>query len=701
MKNPNLAKYFLALILSAGLIAPLAAGQPQANTFSLESVLSAPFPSDLAASPRGDLITWAVDDQGKRNVWVAQAPDFKARQLTRFDQDEGLEISELAFNLDGSIIVFVRNQGMNRSGEYPNPTSNIQGAEQAVWAVKFAGGDPWKIGQGSHPVCSPTENTVVYTLRGKVFHASLEGTPKPQPLFNARGSSDACTFSPDGSKLAFSSDRGGHSFIGIYDLKGKIIQWVSPSADRDGFPVFSPDGARLAYFRFPGASSEISEEDESTPFSIMIADAAAGAAKEVWRSPNASGGFAQTYVPQPLMWAAGAKLVFYSEHEGWLHLYSLNPENGKVSSLTPGEFEVEDSCLTPDLGTVIYNSNHGDIDRRHLWTVPVAGGAPKILTPGQSLEWRPKALAGGGLLAFLCSTSRQPAAPAVISAQGKDKHQIAPELIPADFPSKDLVEPQQVIFKAPDGLEIHGQLFMPKGAEPGDRRPAVIFMHGGPIRQMLLGWHYMYYYHNTYAFNQYLASRGYVVLSVNYRLGIGYGRAFREAPKGGYRGASEYQDIAAAGKYLQNRPEVDPNRVGLWGGSYGGYLTALGLARDSAMFAAGVDLHGVHDWSAYVRQYGGSLPRVKAEEVQRVAFESSPVASVDFWASPVLFIHGDDDRNVEFSQTTDMVQRLRKQGRTHFELLIFPDEVHDFLRHANWLKAYQAASDFFDRMLKK
>jgi len=537
-----------------------------AQTFTLESVLSSPFPSDLVASPRGDVIAWAFDDQGKRNVWTAQAPDFKARSLTHFDQDDGLEVSELAFNFDGSVIVFVRNQGLNRSGEYPNPTSNTQGAEQAVWAVKVAGGEPWRIGQGSGPVPSPSENLVVFGMRGALFCSPLDATPKPEPLFKARGSSEAYSFSSDGSKLAFSSNRGDHSFIGICDLKGKNILWISPSADRDGFPAFSPDGTRLAFFRFPGASSEISEENESTPFSIMIADAATGTAKEVWRSPNASGGFAQTYFPQPLMWVSGGRLVFYSEHEGWMHLYSVNPADGKVICLTPGKFEVEDSCLSKDLGTLIFNSNQGDIDRRHLWTVPVAGGAPMILTQGQGLEWRPKALAGGSLLAFLCSTSRQPAAPAIMSQSGKAKHLVAPELIPADFPMKEVVDPQQVIFRAPDGLEIHGQLFMPRGAKAGDRRPAAIFMHGGPVRQMLLGWHYMYYYHNTYAFNQYLASRGYVVLAVNYRLGIGYGRAFREAPKGGFRGASEYQDIVAAGKYLQNRKyhKIFQN-VAIWG----------------------------------------------------------------------------------------------------------------------------------------
>ena len=114
---------------------------------------------------------------------------------------------------------------------------------------------------------------------------------------------------------------------------------------------------------------------------------------------------------------------------------------------------------------------------------------------------------------------------------------------------------------------------------------------------MLLGWHYMYYYNNAYAMNQYLASRGYVVLSVNYRSGIGYGMKFREALNYGAGGASEFNDVLGAGLFLKSRPDVDPARIGLWGGSYGGYLTALGLARASDLFAAGVDMHGVHDWT--------------------------------------------------------------------------------------------------------
>ncbi len=215
---------------------------------------------------------------------------------------------------------------------------------------------------------------------------------------------------------------------------------------------------------------------------------------------------------------------------------------------------------------------------------------------------------------------------------------------------------------------------------------------------MLLGWHYSGYYHNAYALNQYLASRGYVVLSVNYRSGIGYGMEFREALNYGATGASEFNDVLGAGLYLRSRNDVDPRRIGLWGGSYGGYLTALGLARASDLFAAGVDLHGVHDWNVVIKNFVPSYDVKEHPDAARVAFESSPMAAIDTWRSPVLLIHADDDRNVPFSETVDLVAALRERSVEH-ELLVFPDEVHSFVTHVRWLEAYRSAANFFDRYL--
>ena len=144
---------------------------------------------------------------------------------------------------------------------------------------------------------------------------------------------------------------------------------------------------------------------------------------------------------------------------------------------------------------------------------------------------------------------------------------------------------------------------------------------------------------------------------------------------------------------------MDAKKIGLWGGSYGGYLTALGLARNSDIFAAGVDFHGVHDWSVFLAGLNGPAAP-DAKEAEKLAFESSPDASVATWKSPVLLIHGDDDRNVPFEQTVGLVQRLR-ENHVQFEELIFPDDIHDFLLWKDWVRAYGATADFFNRTLKK
>jgi dipeptidyl aminopeptidase/acylaminoacyl peptidase len=213
----------------------------------------------------------------------------------------------------------------------------------------------------------------------------------------------------------------------------------------------------------------------------------------------------------------------------------------------------------------------------------------------------------------------------------------------------------------------------------------------------------MGYYSNDYSLNQYLAQRGFVVLAVNYRLGPGYGFDYQFPAKAGQRGAAEYQDVKAAAVYLQSLKEVDPDRVGLYGGSYGGYLTAMGLAHDSALFKAGVDIHGVHDWiqafglkTLFARKHY-EMP-ADAQQALDVGWTSSPVSAVDGWKSPVLFITGDDDRNVRVDQTVDMWRRLRDTG-VHQETLILVDETHSLQLHANVLKVNEATAEFLERFL--
>jgi dipeptidyl aminopeptidase/acylaminoacyl peptidase len=536
---------------------------------------------------------------------------------------------------------------------------------------------------------------VIYIRDSHLWTAPIIGG-KERRLFEIRGGVGAPQWSPDGSQLAFISTRGDHSFISVYDMRADQLRFLSPSVDRDLAPRWSPDGRRIAFIRLFNVTDTFSNDrDRLQPWAIRVVDARTGEGKQVWRSGDLdSDSFSGLGGEDFWQWVAGDRLLFSSEKDGWVHLYSIPAAGGALEALTPGEFEVENVALSPDKSFAVVSTNKNDIDHRHLWRVNVAGGAPQQITSGDSIEMYPRLFDNGRQIVFFHSTARDPFLPFTASVDGSNMKSLAPQALPRDFPSARLVVPEQVIVKAADGTQVHGQLFKPASGD--GKLPALVFMHGGPSRQMLLGWHYLYYYHNSYAMNQYLASRGYMVLSVNYRSGIGYGRAFRMAQHRGARGAAEYQDVVAGAKYLRERDDVDKKRVGLWGGSYGGYLTALGLARNSDIFAAGVDFHGVHDWSVNVA--GLRVPTDTSDRT-RIARESSPISSVDKWKSPVLLIHGDDDRNVEFSQTVNLVRRLRSNG-VYFEELIFPDEIHDFLRHRDWVRAYHAGADFFDKHLK-
>ena len=696
----NHSRFPLVWTLAVGLA--LSGWAAAEEPFTLEQIMSAPFPTNLVAAPAAGKVAWVFDARGVRNIWVAEPPDYRARAITSYTEDDGQEIAELAWTPDAAAIVYTRGGDFETLHDAPNPRSNRQGVEQEVWTVALAGGAPRKLGQGHSPAVSPQGDRFVFILKDQVWWAKLDGSDKPAQLIHSKGKVSALRWSPDGKRLALVSTRGDHSFIGIYDFARRSLGYLEPSADRDVEPAWSPDGKQIAFIRLAAWQDEhfFGAKRAGPPWSIRVADLATGGGREVWKAREGRGSvFHGIASEQQLLWAAGARLIFPWEGDGWTHLYSVPVAGGAPTLMTPGEYEVEDAALTPNRGEVVFNSNKGDADRRHVFIKPATDQAPRSLTGGGGIEWSPVVTSDGHHVVLLHSDARLPARAALVIGNG-ELRDLAPQSLPADFPAQKLVEPQPVMISASDGVKIHGQLFLPPPlAGAGGRRPAVVFFHGGSRRQMLLGWHYMKYYHAAYGMNQYLASRGYVVLSVNYRSGIGYGMEFREALNYGATGASEFNDVRGAAMYLRSRPEVDPARIGLWGGSYGGYLTALGLARASDLFAAGVDIHGVHDWNLEFPQTLPAENPQKLQERARVAFESSPLADVKTWRSPVLLIQGDDDRNVAFANMVQLVEALRKQG-VEFQQIVFPDDVHAFLLQEHWLRTYHAASDFFDKHLK-
>ncbi len=686
------------IVLLVGSAAAIAQQKP----FTLEQLMSAPFPADLVAAPAGGKVAWVFDARGVRNIWVAEPPDYKGRAVTFYTEDDGQEIDELTWTPDASAVVYVRGGDFETEREAPNPRSSPEGVEQDLWLVAVAGGAPRKLGDGHSPAISPSSGAVAYIYKDQIWMVNITSSNKPRQLIHSEGKATGLLWSPDGSKLAFQSVRKDHSFIGVFDVAAKTLRYLDPSVDHDDSPVWSPDSNQIAFLRAPADTGHepFGARRDGQPWSIRVADVATGSSREIWNAHEGQGSvFHALAADQQIFWMAGNQLVFPWEGDGWLHLYSISTSGGAPTLMTTGDFEVENATLTPDRREMIFNSNQDDSDRRHLWKVAPGLARPVRVTEGQGIEWSPVVTSDGAHIVLLHSDARLPARPACLDANGR-VHDLTPESIPADFPVAQLVEPQPVMLSAADGLRLHGQIFLPSNSHPGERHAAIVFFHGGSRRQMLLGWHHMKYYNNAYALNQYLASLGYIVLSVNYRSGTGYGMEFREALNYGATGASEYNDVKGAGIYLRSRQDVDPTRIGLWGGSYGGYLTALGLARASDMFACGVDFHGVHDWNLEFPQTVNPEDPEKAEKWAQTAFESSPVADVKTWRSPVLLIQGDDDRNVAFANMVKLVEALRNQG-VEFQQIVFPDEVHDFLTHEHWLTAYHAAVDFFQTHLQK
>jgi len=706
----------LSLVFAAGATAQAP------SSFTVDQILGFPSPDNLIASPSGSSIAWTFNERGVRNIYVAEGPDFVARRVTSYSLDDGQELTQLSFSHDGKTIVFVRggDHGSNQSADVaPNPAESPLQPKVQIWSVPTAGGSPKLIADGDNPAIAPDSSRIAFTRDRRIWFAPIDGSKQPQQAFYARGNSGSPEWSPDGRTLAFVSYRGDHSFIGLFTGSDQPIHFIAPSTSRDSLPVWSVDGKKIAFLRQPGAGGtprsplariestwkvlvadvESVKQDPANSESVITAVTSGSPADQILQNPGGIG----------LRWAADDTLLFMSYRDGFPHLYSLQHPGsaGKPLLLTPGPFMVEQMTLTPDRRFVIYNANTGadrnDIDRRHLYKVPINAAAAAILTSGAGIEWSPAVTADGQTVAYLNSGAQRPPAPAVISISGGNSRPLAADRLPANFPTAQLVTPELVSFRASDGVEAHGQLFKPSGNN--GRKLAVVYVHGGGPRQMMLGWHNRWEYANDYGANQYLVSRGFIVLSVDYRLSVGYGKAFQFAENTGARGATEYRDILAAGRYLQSRPDVDPAHIGIWGASLGGYLTALALGRNSDVFAAGVDVHGVHDRLPAVNagqlahaMVGDGITEADIKQALKVEYESSPIAAVPTWKSPVLLIHGDDDHTVDFHQSVDLERRLQAKG-VRVEELVLPDDVHDSLLWQHWRMSISAMSQFFEKTL--
>ncbi len=657
----------------------------------LAEALALPHAGGLTGAKQVPLFAWVENRAGVRNLWVG-GPGRPARRLTSFAEDDGRQLHGLALSDDGRLLAFVRGGDEEWPDEaLPNAGAAPVAPPQQLFVVSTTGGAPELVGEGHSPAFAPGGERLAF-LEGNEIRLWTRGAP-PRRLARVKGSASRLLWSPDGARLAFVEDRGEHGYVALLDptpTNGTEprLRYLDPGLGHAAEPAFSPDGRELAFVRHmsppPGTAPDV-----GAWWSIRVVDAASGGARVLWAAPPGPGGRWAGTRSRNLHWSRDGRILFPWERTGWLHVHALDAaKGGTPQPLTAGEYEVETFLLGPDDRALLYAANADEPDGRRVWRRGAAG-APVRLGAGAGDAIHSLPVVAGSAVAAVATDADSPAHPVLL---GDRATPLAP---PAAMPRA--AAPESVTFRATDGLAVRGQFFRARGCAAPRRCPALVFIHGGPRRQMLRGFHPSAYYSRTYLLNQHLAARGFHVLSVNYRGGTGYGLRWRDAAETGREGASEYRDVLAAGRWLAAQPSADSARIGVWGGSWGGYLAALALARDSALFAGGVDLHGVH---SLLRPVANTLSPEAQERARRLQWDSSPLAAIDRWRSPVLLIHGDDDRNVPFAQSLLLARELAARG-VPYEELVLPNERHGFFRHDNWLRAFRATEGFFERRLTR
>ncbi len=677
-----------------------------ALAFDVADVLAAPFPDALAASFDGTLLVWKVDASGVRNLYTNAGGTVHA--LTHYTQDDGQDVFSPAVTAGNDAVIYFRgNAGDEGTGENANPLSLIPPAKRTLYVVPIAGGEPVKLAEGSNAAfVAPKGNAVAFTTSqgqlgvvtfSKVANGAFTaGNPEMLPI---RGAVGDVAWSPDGTKIAFTNSRGDHAFVVIYTPEKKSYVYATPAFTNDSSPAWSPDGSHVAFVRSPGAKIGETVYDSASfsggsnaafPWSVWVANANSGNAHKVWSARKAMGDeFYPTMSAAQLWWLKDDQIAFPWEGDGWQHIYAISANGGAAKRLTTGGYEVETVAPTLDDTKLLIASNEGDLDVRHIWSVGL-DGTPKQLTSGPDNQWYPTPLANAGF-AYIDGGY---ANPPQVTIAGNPPKTLTAVPTPANYPSTQMVKPQLITYRTPDGYTIHAQYFLPRRST--GKVPAIVFDHGGPPRQMLGGFHYMEPYTHLYEMNQYLVNKGFAVLSINYRLGIMYGYKFRNPPNAAWHGGSEYNDVLAGAKWLQKQHRIDPNRIGIYGLSYGGLLTALALAKNSDIFKVGADFAGVHDWATdFDHDYGKT---VGTPNQRHIATMSTAEGYLKTWKSPVFIEQGDDDRNVPFSQSVDLATKLQAQGVT-VETQVFPNETHENSVWAHLVEQYRAAGTFLAKYL--
>jgi dipeptidyl aminopeptidase/acylaminoacyl peptidase len=413
---------------------------------------------------------------------------------------------------------------------------------------------------------------------------------------------------------------------------------------------------------------------------------------EAWIGGPGVGGW--TFSGGNIGWIDDRTLWFQSEATGFSHLYKMDVESGEKTALTSGRFEILDASLSHDRRFFYLNSNKESPHEQHFYRMPAGGGAMEKLT-GPAGNHDVSLSPDEKHLAVRYSYSNQPWELYVQeNRSGAEMKQLTRSTTQA-FRKYSWRDPQLVNFQARDGVSVPARLYRP--AKPAKGGPAVIFVHGAGYLQNVHRWWSSYY--REYMFHNLLADNGYTVLDIDFRASAGYGRDWRTAI---YRhmGGKDLDDQVDGAKYLVEKHGVDPKRIGIYGGSYGGFITLMALFNSPGTFRAGAALRSVTDWAHYNHGYTANILNTPVED--SIAYRrSSPIYFAEGLQDQLLILHGMVDVNVQFQDVVRLAQRLIELGKENWEFAVFPVEDHGFVTPSGWTDEYKRIFKLFQETLGK
>ena len=708
-----------------------AAQQPAAGSLTIDQLIDIRHPSSPMWSPDGRHVVFVWDRAGISKVYVVDAGS-AAGSEPRELPDAGASLNGAFWSHDGAALMLPKNgdlwrvpiDGSASSAVWTTPAmeSNIvpspDGARVAFVRGQQGGGG--RQGRGRQSGSGGASELWTRSLAdGK---ESLVTRANDNPI-------GGVSWSPDGQSLLFTSGGGAirheqtPTYSGskiIYTITENVPGQLNVVAASGGSPKPLGTGGGFGGRRWLDARHFVT--DRTSPDfkrrTSSVVDIDSGESKVVhedvedkfWSMTGDANGGAQ---PSP----DGKWIAFLSDRDGWDHVYVMRASGGDPVQITKGRFEAWRPQWSPDSKRIVFDANEPDkYGDRHLYVATIGDDPSRAtvaaVTTGRGTDIAPSWSPDGRRVVYQHTDPHHSADLFVVDVPeaklANQTYGVARRLtdsMPKSIDHEAFVEPEMIHYAGPDGQQVPAWLFVPKNLDRSKKHPAIVWIHGDGVNQNYDGWHVQRNYAVYYSFHQYLLQQGYVVIAPDYRGSIGYGRAWRE---GVYMdvGGKDAKDAWMSANYLKTLAYVDPDRIGAWGLSYGGFFTLIAVTDQPTLFRAAVDVAGVVDYAMYYEDpyHGGwTASRIGTpEQHPDVYANASPISHIDRLQRPLLVLHGTSDVNVPYLHSVRLLDEAMKKGKGDLvSFMTYPGEFHYFTREHVLRDAWHRVSDFFDANLKQ